>query len=26
VISSKAINDNWRFGTLRLDVKPDGGR
>ena len=26
VISSKAVNDNWRFGTLRLDVKPDGGR
>jgi len=26
VISSNAINDNWRFGTLRLDVKPDGGR
>ena len=26
IISSKAINDNWRFGTLRLDVKPDGGR
>ena len=26
VISSNAVNDNWRFGTLRLDVKPDGGR
>ena len=26
VISSNDINDNWRFGTLRLDVKPDGGR
>ena len=26
VISSNAINDDWRFGTLRLDVKPDGGR
>ena len=26
VISSNAVNDDWRFGTLRLDVKPDGGR
>jgi len=26
VISSNQVNDNWRFGTLRLDVKPDGGR
>jgi len=26
VISSNNVNDNWRFGTLRLDVKPDGGR
>jgi hypothetical protein len=26
LISSDAIGDNWRFGTLRLDVKPDGGR
>jgi len=26
VISSNAIDANWRFGTLRLDVKPDGGR
>jgi len=26
VISSSAVNDQWRFGTLRLDVKPDGGR
>jgi len=26
VISSSAVNDKWRFGTLRLDVKPDGGR
>ena len=26
VISSTAIGDKWRFGTLRLDVKPDGGR
>ena len=24
--NSNAINDDWRFGTLRLDVKPDGGR
>jgi hypothetical protein len=26
VISSTDIGDKWRFGTLRLDVKPDGGR
>ena len=26
LISSEAVNDKWRFGTLRLDVKPDGGR
>tara|TARA_R110002167_G_scaffold48569_2_gene143109 strand:+ start:331 stop:2682 length:2352 start_codon:yes stop_codon:yes gene_type:complete len=26
LISSEAIGDKWRFGTLRLDVKPDGGR
>ena len=26
LISSNAVGDNWRFGTLRLDVKPDGGR
>jgi len=26
LISSNATGDNWRFGTLRLDVKPDGGR
>jgi hypothetical protein len=25
-ISSDAIGDSWRFGTLRLDVRPDGGR
>ena len=25
-IRSDAIGDNWRFGTLRLDVQPDGGR
>ena len=26
LISSENVNDKWRFGTLRLDVKPDGGR
>jgi|TARA_R110000796_G_scaffold40686_2_gene100686 hypothetical protein len=26
LISSNAVGDNWRFGTLRLDTKPDGGR
>ena len=26
LISSNAVDDNWRFGTLRLDVKPDGLR
>jgi len=26
VISSNALKDTWRFGTLRMDVKPDGGR
>ena len=26
LISSDAVGDTWRFGTLRLDVKPDGGR
>ena len=25
-ITSDALSDNWRFGTLRLDVQPDGGR
>ena len=25
-IRSDAVGDNWRFGTLRLDVQPDGGR
>ena len=24
--STDAVGDNWRFGTLRLDVRPDGGR
>jgi len=26
LISSNALGDDWRFGTLRLDYKPDGGR
>ena len=26
LISSEAVGDRWRFGTLRLDVRPDGGR
>ena len=26
LISSNAVGANWRFGTLRLDTKPDGGR
>lgn len=25
-IESAALNDNWRFGTLRVDVQPDGLR
>jgi len=25
-VQSDAIGDNWRYGTLRLDVQPDGGR
>ena len=25
-IRSTAAGANWRYGTLRLDVKPDGGR
>ena len=25
-IRSNAVGSNWRFGTLRLDVQPDGGR
>ena len=25
-IASDATGDNWRYGTLRLDVQPDGGR
>ena len=25
-ISTTALNDDWRFGTLRLDIKPDGRR
>ena len=26
LISTEEVGDNWRFGTLRLDVRPDGGR
>ena len=26
LISTDAVGDDWRFGTLRLDVRPDGGR
>ena len=26
LISSDQIGDKWRFGTLRLDIRPDGGR
>jgi len=26
LISSNDTSDDWRFGTLRLDVRPDGGR
>jgi len=25
-ISSNTLDSNWRYGTLRVDVKPDGGR
>jgi hypothetical protein len=25
-IANAAVDDNWRFGTMRLDVKPDGMR
>ena len=25
-IESDATGDDWRYGTLRLDVQPDGGR
>ena len=25
-ISADALNDDWRFGTVRLDIKPDGRR
>jgi hypothetical protein len=25
-IENTAINESWRYGTLMLDVKPDGGR
>ena len=25
-IANTAVNESWRYGTLMLDVKPDGGR
>ena len=25
-VESDQAGDNWRYGTLRLDVQPDGGR
>ena len=25
-IANAAVDDNWRFGTMRLDVRPDGMR
>ena len=25
-VASDAVDDNWRYGTLRLDIKPDGMR
>ncbi len=25
-ISSDAVDSNWRFGTIRLDIRPDGAR
>ena len=25
-VSSDAVDDNWRYGTMRLDIKPDGMR
>mgnify|MGYP003641111419 CR=1 FL=1 len=25
-VSSTALNDDWRFGTVRMDIKPDGAR
>jgi hypothetical protein len=25
-IESSEINDNWRFGTMRVDIQPDGIR
>ena len=25
-IANTAANESWRYGTLALDVKPDGGR
>ena len=25
-VSSNAVDSNWRFGTVRLDLRPDGTR
>ena len=25
-ITSNTLDSDWRYGTLRLDIKPDGGR
>ena len=25
-VSSDAVDDKWRYGTMRLDIKPDGMR
>ena len=25
-ITSDTLGSDWRYGTLRLDIKPDGGR
>jgi hypothetical protein len=25
-ISSDAVGDKWRYGTMRLDIRPDGMR
>src|SRR6056300_670225 len=26
ILSDSSVNDNWRFGTLRVDARPDGKR
>ena len=26
ILSDSSIEDNWRFGTLRVDARPDGRR